>query len=293
MPVSPYFKLFENRKDSEMQLYEELLVESIQIYGHNIYYLPREDWDTRDQIFGENVQSIFQKAYVMEMYIGNVDGFKGQGDFFSKFGLEVRENANFIIAKRTFDKYIPTSIAIRPREGDLLFVPAMNKIMEIKFVEDELMFFTLGRRLPYVYELRCEDFRYSNEPFNTGVATVDTIKNNYVYTLQFNLKGLGDYNLGEVVYQGANLAVSTASATVSNWDPANSVISINEIRGQFANSGNITGVDSGTSKIIKTADTYPSPVFYDINDNKSIQVEADNILVLDTNPFGNPGETGP
>ena len=99
MATNHYFHNFTGTKINEQRLYEDVIVESIKIHGHDVYYLPREQWDDTDPIFGENIQSRFERAYQMEMYIANVDGWEGQSDLFSKFGLEIRDNSNFIVAK--------------------------------------------------------------------------------------------------------------------------------------------------------------------------------------------------
>lgn len=289
MATNKYFNNFSAVKTNEMRMYEDLLTESIRIHGHDIYYMPREQWDTTDQIFGENLQSVFQRAYQMEMYIANVEGYEGDGDFFSKFGLEIRENTNFVLAKRTFEKYMPASIAIRPREGDLLFIPVMNKVMEIKFIEDELLFFAKGWKLPYVYELRCETFRFGNEKFDTGIEQLDQIDKNFVYTIELALAGTGNYNIGETVYQGANLSSATATALVSDWDSNAKKIKIAEIKGTFATSSTLVGNSSNTRMTVTTADTFGTNPYYDLFDNKKIQDEVTDFIDLsETNPFGNP-----
>lgn len=289
MATNHYFRPFPGIKTNEQRLFEDLLGESIRIHGHNIYYIPREDWNDTDQIFGENMQSKFERAYLIEMYIANVDGYEGDGDFFSKFGLEIRENSNFVVAKRAFDKNIPSSITIRPREGDLLYVPVMTKMFEIKFVEEELMFFTKGNRVPYVYELRCETYRTSNEKFNTGVEVIDNVDVNASYTVQLTLSGSGNYFIGETVYQGTTLASANASAKVGNWDPSNNIIYLVETKGTFANSSNLIGNTSLTSRSVATSNTQGDYVYYDFFDNRQIQSEANTFMDMsEINPFGVP-----
>jgi hypothetical protein len=290
MGTSHYFNFHSPKyKTNEQRLYEDVIVESIKIMGHDIFYMPRESWDTTDQIFGENIQSKFDRAYQMEMYIANVDGYEGEGDFFSKFGLEIRENTNIIIAKKTFERYIPSNIAIRPREGDLLFVPVMNKILEIKFVEDELLFFTLGRKYPYIYELRCENFRYANENMKTGINEIDQIPDNYVFNLQFKLSGSGNYRIGELVYQGSNVSYANCTAKVSDWDPKLKIVTLNTIKGTFANNTPITGKDSNVTMTVVTTDEFSGPAYYDLFDNKVIETEANTYIDFsERNPFGKP-----
>lgn len=290
MPTNHYFRPFPgNVKTNEQRLFEDLLVESIKIHGHDIYYIPRETWSDTDTIFGENMQSKFDRAYLIEVYIANVDGYEGDGDFFSKFGLEIRENSNFILSKRSFEKIIPSSITIRPREGDLLYVPVMTKLFEIKFVEEELMFFTKGHRIPYVYELRCETYRASNEQFNTGVEIIDQVDVDASYTIQLTLGGSGNYNIGEIVYQGNTLNTATATAKVGNWEPTNNTIYLVEIKGDFSTTGNLVGSTSLTTRSVAASNTQGDYVYYDFFDNKQLQTEANTFMDLsEINPFGLP-----
>ena len=255
--------------------------------GHDIYYLPRESWSDTDELFGENLSSRFERAYQMEMFIANMDGFSGENELFTKFGLEIREGSNFIVSKRTFDKYVPASLTVRPREGDLLFVPVMNRIFEIKFVEEELLFFGKGLRTPYIYELRCELFRYNNEKITTGVGTIDDIDVNASYTVTAGVGGIGDYNIGEIVYQGANLSVATFEAKVGDWNPSTRKISMVDIKGTLANGSNLAGTTSNTSSVVTSTDTMSDAVFYDFYNNKQIQIEAEEIIdFTEKNPFG-------
>ena len=174
MAVSGYFNNFpsQDRVSNESRLMEDVIVESIQIMGQNVYYIPRESFDAGDMIFGEYSKSKFDKAYLIEAYMTNFEGFDGDNDFFSKFGLEIRETSNFIISLKSFKRSLPTTLRMRPQEGDLLYVPVIKSLVEIKFVEQELMFHSLGKRLPFVYEMRCELFRYSQESINTGVEEI-------------------------------------------------------------------------------------------------------------------------
>lgn len=288
MPVNHYFQNYSAAKNNEQRLYEDLLVESIQIMGHDVYYLPRESWDQTDQIFGENVNARFEKAYKIDMYIANVDGFQGDGEFFSKFGLEIRDNSTFVVARRTFMKWIPANVTLRPREGDLIYVPLMNKIFEVTFVEDKATFYTSGNRLPVIYELRCETFRYSNENLDTGIPEIDEIEDQTTYTIEVELTGNGNYQIGETVFQGTDISNATFIATVSNWDGANNKIYLHDINGTVYSSNTLIGLTSNTRNQVTTIDTMGDHVYYDIFDNKLIQDEANNYIVIEANPFGKP-----
>lgn len=255
-----------------------------------MFYLPRENWDETDHFYGENVNSRFEKAYKIDVYIMPTKQFDGNQDFFSKFGLEIRDNASFTVARRTFERYIPTNITRRPREGDLLWVPVMNRIFEIKFVEEETQMFSLGNRNPYTYEMKCELFRYSNEQINTGIETIDNVDTSTSYTVKIMLNyGPGNYNIGELVYQGQSTSNNTMLATVSDWDLANSNLYIVNMSGSVVSTQNIIGAWSNTSRSISATDALGDHTYYDSSDNKQIQDEANTFIDLsESNVFGMP-----
>lgn len=290
MATNHYFRNYSGVATNEQRLMEDIVTESIAVMGHDVWYIPREGFNETDILFGENPQSKFERAYHLEMYLANVEGYEGDGDFFSKFGLEIRDTSNFVVSRLTFEKYVPSSLAVRPKEGDLVFVPVMQKLFEIKFVEEELMFFSIGKRTPYIYELRCELFRYSQESLNTGVEEVDHVEHTLGYTIDMDLNnGSGNYNIEERVYQGANLAYSTASADVKDWDPIIKKMQVINIIGQFQANSNVVGSVSGTRYNILTFDDLGDNTDYDTYDNRNIQTEADEFIDFsEINPFGKP-----
>jgi hypothetical protein len=290
MAVSHYFNNYSGVATNEHRLMEDVVVESIKIMGHDVQYLPRESWDGDDTIFGEQRNSKFNRAYTLEMYLANVEGYEGDGDFFSKFGLEIRDTSNFIVSRRAFERYVPSTIARRPREGDLIFVPVMNKIFEVKFVEEELMFFSLGKRTPYIYELRCELFRYNNESIDTGIEDLDIIEDRNSYSIEIVLDtGTGSYQRGEVVYQGVSYATANASAEVTNWDGANTTLTLINIKGDFSENENVIGVTSNSNYSVANTDVLKDVAEYDMYDNRDIQTEADDFIdFTEINPFGRP-----
>lgn len=157
---------------NEQQLIDDLVIESIQIYGVDTYYVTRTT-EEFDQIMNEDRLSIFNAAYNMEVYVKSVDGFEGEGDFLSKFGLQIRDQATFSLAYRTFERHatrIDPSLT-RPKEGDLIYMPMNDKFFKIMHVEHESVFYQSGSL--QVYDLRCELFEYSNERFETGVEGID------------------------------------------------------------------------------------------------------------------------
>tara|TARA_Y100000389_G_C17464178_1_gene524167 strand:+ start:3076 stop:3735 length:660 start_codon:yes stop_codon:yes gene_type:complete len=180
MAVNYYFNNFEN--SSEQSLIEDLIIESIRIYGHDVFYIKRT-LDSLDDLMNEDDTSTFQEAYMAEMYIKNVDGFEGEGDFLSKFGLQIRDSITFTIAISVFNTEIAfqTSDA-RPMEGDLIYLPLNNKIFQIQHVEHEAIFYQMGQL--QTYDIRCELFEYSGEKFSTGIANVDSMFENYDISLE-------------------------------------------------------------------------------------------------------------
>ncbi len=278
---------------------EDVIVESIEIMGHGVYYIPRESFDNGDMIFGEYSKSRFDKAYMIEAYLANVEGFEGDGDFFSKFGLEIRDSSNFIISRRSFTRHLPTTMRVRPQEGDLIYVPLMHRIFEIKFIEKKLMFYSLGNREPYIYEMRCEMFRFSEDEIDTGVDEIDQIAEDNSYTEKLIINtttnysaGQGELIDGEIVYQSPDgtWANATAHATIKEFYKANGALLVYDITGSFSNNANVYGNTSHADyKMISQADHKEDFVSFDIFDNMNLDTGADLILDLsEVNPFGTP-----
>jgi|TARA_R110002074_G_scaffold384989_1_gene565920 hypothetical protein len=169
---------FADKPANEQNLYEDLIIESLKIYGQEVYYMPREIVN-EDKIFGEDVPSKFSTAYKIEMYIENQQGFDGEGDLFTKFGIEIRDAATFIVSRRrwrhTIQQNNNTISSVRPREGDVLYLPLSNSMFEIMHVEHEMPFYQLNN-VP-TYNLRCELFVYSDEDLDTGIEIIDGIEN--------------------------------------------------------------------------------------------------------------------
>lgn len=164
----------------EQNLIEDLIIESIRIYGHDVWYIPRT-LGAKDNLLNEDDLSTFGSAYMVEMYIKNVDGFEGDGDFLSKFGLQIRDSITFTIAMRKFQEDVGTyDEQVRPNEGDLIYFPLNNKMFEVKFVEHEAIFYQMGSL--QTYDLRCELFEFSQERFTTGVVEIDTLFSKYSIT---------------------------------------------------------------------------------------------------------------
>jgi len=165
---------------NEKRLYEDLIIEGLKIYGHDCYYLPRT-LVNRDLILGEDSLSKFDDSYLLEMYMETTEGFAGQQEIINKFGLEIREDTTFMLAKRRWQDAVDSVHTLikdgRPNEGDIIYMPLMNSFFEIQFVEDQEPFFQLGN-LP-VYKLRTTRWEYSSERLNTGVTDIDSAEDQY------------------------------------------------------------------------------------------------------------------
>jgi len=293
-----YFNPFpKGQITSEQLLVEDLVIESMQIYGMDVFYLPRSSRDEVDYLFGEDTLKQYTSAYPVEMYLENVSGMDGEGDFISKFGLEIRDEVSMLVSRLRFKAIVPQT---RPNEGDLIFIPLVNGFFEITFVEhenDQAMFYTLGRGRGgnvYLYALKLKKFVFSDEVIDTGVKEVDSqIRDHYRRSqLTVSAGGSGNYIADEIIYQGTDLANATAQAIVHTWSPNTLNIDVFRVQGTFANGVNIIGATSGAvwEKFgeINTG-AFDNNPFEDLIDNTRIQNEAADILDFsEVNPFGEP-----
>lgn len=171
MPTNPEFNLYNS--SNEQDLWESLIIEAIQIYGIDVRYIPRQI-ENLDELYGEDQLSTFSTNYDIEIYVKSVDGFEGDGQFFSKFMGEIRDQITLTMSVRRFGQIVGTE---RPLEGDLIYLPLSGGIFQIKFVETRPVFYQIGTL--QTYDLICELFEYSGERFNTGIAAVDILQTNY------------------------------------------------------------------------------------------------------------------
>lgn len=166
--LNPYHNHYQ--AENEHSLTDQLIIEAIQMKGVNLRYLPREHNDY-NFLYGEDPTSSFGRAVEIEAYLVNVNGFGGEGELMSKFGLEIRDTAEFIVNKTRWTQEFPDMP--RPKEGDLLFMPITNAILEIKYVNHESPFFQHGKQ--FVFELKCETFEFSHEQIVSGDDEIDDI----------------------------------------------------------------------------------------------------------------------
>lgn len=186
---------FNNFQASQEQLLiENLVIESIKIYGHDVFYIPRK-LNKYDDVYGADDQSSYEVAYPIEMYIKSFDGFKGDGNFMSKFGLEIRDQVVFSMAQRIFNEEIGQfTTQVRPNEGDLIYFPLNKKCFQIKFVNKFEMFYQLGAL--QTWEVTCELFEYSGELLNTGIPEIDDLQKKFsTNILDWAIKTEDDFDL--------------------------------------------------------------------------------------------------
>jgi hypothetical protein len=169
MPTNQYVNHFGDAP--EQNLIHDLLIESIKFYGMDVHWMPRITSATPDNLLGEDTLESFNRQYPIEMYIKNVEGFEGEGEFLSKFGLDIRDQITFSVSIRRFEQL--GSEYARPREGDLIYFPLNKKVFQIQFVEHESIFYPTGT-LP-VYDIRCELFVYNQQAISTGIDEIDEI----------------------------------------------------------------------------------------------------------------------
>lgn len=210
---------------NEQRLLEDLIIESIKIYGHDVYYIPRTTVK-QDNILGEDVLSRFENAYPLEMYLTNIQGWEGDGELFSKFGIQVTHQATFVVSKRRWEDVVGSQdetylqLPNRPAEGDIIYFPKTNSMFEIKFVQHLDPFYQLGKF--HIFSMQCELYQYSSEQFNTGEDIIDdneTTSTQDVLQYQLLLQ-TGDLMLlqsgGSVIRE--DYSILTGSPTSDNQD---------------------------------------------------------------------------
>ena len=216
MSTNPYFDSSFTADQFDQELYDSLVEESIQVHGRDYYYLPRT-LSNFNELFGEDVVSVFKAAKKVEMYIENVSGWQGEQQFISKFGLEIRENASLIVSKRRFKEEIGAAFGLsNPREGDIIIFPKeldhRIRFFEISYVDAEPVFYQLGDL--YSYRLSVRPFDYNGEQFETGITEIDDYELQYGASEKLELEsGTGTFSLGDIITQG-----NSYTATVLSFD---------------------------------------------------------------------------
>ena len=284
MPTNVFFN---HAVSTEQQLYEDLVVESLRIYGHEVMYLPRQIVE-EDTIFNEDVQSKFGDAYSVEMYIENTDGFEGEGDLMSKFGIQVRDQATFIISLRSWVRFISLdsnlATSFRPNEGDLIYFPLSGSMFEIKFVEHEDPFYQVGKL--FVFKLQCELFEYSQEDFDTGIGDIDLIEDEQAYSIAMTMNN--GNNLDFVANENVSKS-GTVIGEVVSWHQPTSKLTLKDVTTTLAATDVLVGAVSGAQFTIASIDDRMT--FSNDAAAQNLDFENKDSSYLDLseiNPFGEP-----
>lgn len=275
----------------EQDLVGSLVTEQIKMFGKDVYYIPRT-LVNRDSVFEEDSLSAFNGAYLIEAYIEDATGFRGDGDMFSKFGVRISDQVTFIISRERFTAAVDDNAQLivegRPNEGDLIHLPMANKTFEIQFVEHEVPFYQLGK--VHVWGLRCELFEYSDEDFNTGVAEIDAVEVNFANAVTINVAdgGTGDFVAGEIVTGGS----SNVTSEVKSWNSATRQLIVYNRSGMYAIPETLTGNTSGAAWTSATYNTLNN-MNSETDQNFTLETQADAIIdFTESNPFGDFGNSG-
>jgi len=281
---------------SEQNLYEDIVIESLKIYGQDVYYLPRETV-YEDRVFGDEVPARYSSSYKIEMYIDNVEGFDGEGDLFTRFGVEIRDEATFVVSRRRWSQVVSGDNQIttdRPREGDLIYLTLSNSMFQITHVEHEMPFYQLSN-LP-VYKCRAQLFDYNSEDFDTGVDTIQKIEEAHGYTYLLKILGASLNNRKPVLpdtiitQNQSGVLVTAEVAKYSDSDGLIHAINLSTSDGTwrlFSADSTIT-VDSATN--IHTLETVSELNKLSENEqNTDFGTFGDDFLDFsEGNPFGDP-----
>lgn len=284
---------FSQKVKSEQSLYEDIVIESLKMYGQDVYYLPR-DIVNKDPIFADDIPSRFNSAYKIEMYIDNPEGFDGEGDIFTKFGVELRDQATFVVARRRWDQTVKRHdneiTGVRPREGDLVYLTLSNTLFEIMHVEHEQPFYQLSN-LP-TYKLRCEKFEYNDEDFDTNVEVVDSIeKTGYLVKLTLQDSAAKGFIIGNAASQTLASGV-IISGDIVDYNDSDNIISIAHMGSndsdfhEFVTSRVITSADSDGNIIRRMVTAINEQLNSPGAQNKQFSDNTDFIDFTESNPFG-------
>ena len=277
-----------NGSAQEQKFIENLIVETIEIYGQDIFYVPRTIVN-RDTVLGEDSDSQFDSAKAIRAYVNNVEGWEGQGELLTKFGIRIEDKTTFIFSREKFKEHVDDSTTLnvegRPNEGDLIWFPITKHLFQIMFVEAEKPFYQLGKG--YVWECQCELFEYSDEEIDTGITDLDAIETAFANAITVGLVagGSGAFTAGETVTGGT----SNVTAEVKSFDSATRTLIVINRSGTFSVPETITGGTSSASWTTATYNTIQNTNSeYDMN-NDFETADNDIIDFTESNPFGTVG----
>ena len=288
---------------TEQMLVEDLIIESLRIYGKEVFYIPRT-LVSKDEILGEDRLSEFKTAFPIEMYFENIDSYGGQGAFIQKFGLMIEQSATLVVARRRWDQFVGrygvTTVPSRPNEGDLIYFPLTKSLFEIRFVSHQDPFYQLGQL--YVYKLQVELFQYASERIDTGVKEVDAFESLKTFSTNTTRNKHGEVVSVTITNSGSGYtSAPTVSFVSSSGYGAEAVATIDSgkvISVQITNPGTgyktepvISfigggGVDAAAVATIEANIDKPDS----FGDNNKFKEESADILFNADNPFGDLGD---
>lgn len=296
---------FSQGTKNEQFLIEDIIIESLKIYGIEVFYIPRS-LVSKDDVLGEDRLSQFKTSFPIEMYFENVDSFGGQGAFIQKFGLMIEQSATLVVARRRWNQFVGrygvTTVPNRPNEGDLIYFPLTGGLFEIKFVQHQDPFYQLGKL--YVYKLQVELFQYSSERIDTGIKEVDafeslktfstnTTRNVHgrVATITLTNSGTGYTSVPTVVFTSSSGYGATATAVRGTGANANKIVSVNitnpGTRYQTAPVISFTGGGGSGAAATTTLDIDIKKSSDGFGENNTFKDAATNVINFDEhNPFG-------
>ena len=287
MPVNPYFN--KRSVSSEQNLVQDLVDEAIQIHGIDMVYIPRT-LVNEDELFGEDRLPKFENGKSIEMYIENFEGFEGEGEVMTQFGLEIKDNLDLTVSRRRFLETFASENYAYPREGDLVYFPSNSALFEIDFVEREYNFFSFGKT--FAYQLKCSAFKYSGGDFDTGFDVIDGVTSaamDKLFTITTSSGTGGEFIDGERanLYTDAAGSVTSATIDIIEWDASTDVATARVVDGTTVGATAMVGQSSGASYGIATigltAEYFVADVF---EDNTELNVEANSFLdFTNTDPF--------
>ena len=287
---------FRQAVKSEQNLYEDIIIESMKIYGQDVYYLPRTIVN-ENTILGEDVASSFTSAYKIEMYLENTEGFEGEGDLFTKFGVEIRDEATFIVARKRWSQTVASSsnaiTILRPKEGDLIWLQLSNKLFEILHVEHESPFYQLSN-LP-TYKMRCQLFEYSGEDLDTGITDINSIQSDFGYRVSLTMDSDGtadSYTIGENVTQTFTDG-TILTGEVAAWSDSDNILHLVNFGaddGKFHLPVVGRQVVGAVSNNIATTTAVVEELKQNVNEQNSVFETTNSVMSFldfsETNPFG-------
>ena len=303
MPRNVYIS---NGVKTEQDLYEELIIEAMQIYGTDVYYIPRSYYSI-DTILNEDTLSKFEAAFKLEMYIESIDGLEGDGKLYSKFGFEIRDQINFVVSRRRWNQLIGhqglTAESVRPREGDLIYIPLSKGLFEIRYVEDKKPFFQV-KNVP-TFKLTCENFEYGNQEINTGIEEVDKLQrtSSTMINAMVTFDGAELHQINEKLIIELPSGVTGYTELLEYMKDGDDIIerlaTLNFDDGQFHQltvGATLTGAESGfVSTITSLFELSDTSDLADDNDFQNQNSDFENqgydyIDFSETNPFGEPND---